>query len=51
MKRVMRERLFNIYQHYCSQQQNKGYSSTFDKIKSEMEHMTLGKFLTFCNST
>lgn len=43
--------LYKLYQHYCSQQQNKGKSATFDKIKEEMEHMTLGKFLLFCKST
>ena len=47
----MRERFFDLYKLYCSQQQNKGHSATFDKIKSEMEHMTMGKFLLFCKSS
>ena len=44
-------RLEHLYKHYCSQQQNLGAHATFDRIKSECSHMTIGKFLLFCKVT
>ena len=40
-----------MYRHYCSQQQSLGAHTTFDRIKSECEHMTIGNFLLFCKTT
>ena len=50
-RKLIEGRLERLFRHYCTQQQNLGANTTFDRIKHECEMMTVGKFLLFCKNT